>query len=121
MVKRVMGKRIMRQPTAEQAAKYRKIRELIAEEWPEIREEALRRKGSRKVELAELGSLLRSERESQGLSLAEIRETTGISKAAISRLENGQNANPTIGTLVRYASALGKQLAVVVTDKVAAE
>jgi hypothetical protein len=35
MVKRTMGQRIYREPTVEQAARYRKIRELISEEIPE--------------------------------------------------------------------------------------
>ena len=117
MAKRSMGKRIFRQPTAEQAAKYRRIRELIAEEWPEIREEALRLRHTRRIELSRAVSLLKAERESQGLSLSDIGQAAGISKAAISRLENGENANPTVNTLVRYASALGKQLSVVITDE----
>jgi hypothetical protein len=39
MAKRTMGKRIYREPTAEQAAKYRRIREMIAAEIPEIKQE----------------------------------------------------------------------------------
>jgi transcriptional regulator with XRE-family HTH domain len=38
-------------------------------------------------------------------------ERTGMDRMAISRLENGKNANPTVSTLVRYASALGRSLA----------
>jgi transcriptional regulator with XRE-family HTH domain len=34
-----------------------------------------------------------------------------MDRMAISRLENGKNANPTVSTLVRYASALGRSLA----------
>jgi len=119
MAKRSMGKRIYREPTAGQAAKYRRIRELVAEEWPEIREEALRLHRARQVELSRAISLLKSERESQGLSQAEVGKSAGISKAALSRLENGENVNPTVNTLVRYASALGKQLSVVMTDQAA--
>jgi ribosome-binding protein aMBF1 (putative translation factor) len=57
-----------------------------------------------------LGSL-RRERESLGLSLSDLAERTGIDKAALSRLENGLQVNPTLATLTRYARALDKQLA----------
>lgn len=54
---------------------------------------------------------LRSERERQGLSLADMAERTGIDRATISQLETGKLANPTIGTLRTYARALGRRLA----------
>ena len=53
---------------------------------------------------------LRKERESRGLSLAMIAERSGIDKAALSRLENGLQTNPTMDTLYRYASAIGVEL-----------
>jgi ribosome-binding protein aMBF1 (putative translation factor) len=53
---------------------------------------------------------LRRERERLGLSLADVAERAKIDKAALSRLENGQQLNPTINTLERYARALGKRL-----------
>lgn len=54
---------------------------------------------------------LRREREARGLSLADVADLSGIDKAALSRLENGQQPNPTLSTLARYARALGKRLA----------
>ncbi len=54
---------------------------------------------------------LRRERERLGLSLADVAERAGIDKGALSRLENGQQLNPTVNTLSRYAHALGKSLA----------
>jgi ribosome-binding protein aMBF1 (putative translation factor) len=51
---------------------------------------------------------LKKEREASGLSLADVAERTGMDRAAISRLENGYQMNPTIDTLTRYAAALGK-------------
>jgi transcriptional regulator with XRE-family HTH domain len=42
---------------------------------------------------------------------------TGMSRSAISRLENDDSANPTIETIARYAEDLGKQIAVTLTDK----
>ena len=59
---------------------------------------------------------LRTERERQGLSLADIRERTGIDRAALSRLENTEDANPTLATLERYAEALGKQVIILLSD-----
>ena len=68
-------------------------------------------------ELARTAELLKSERESQGLTLAEVQDRTGISRAALCRLENLVDANPTIATLNRIAEALGKQLVVGLVDK----
>jgi ribosome-binding protein aMBF1 (putative translation factor) len=53
---------------------------------------------------------LKKEREVRGLSLATIAERSGIDKAALSRLENGVQTNPTVDTLYRYAAALGVDL-----------
>jgi transcriptional regulator with XRE-family HTH domain len=53
---------------------------------------------------------LRRERERQGLSLTDLAERTGLDRATISKLETGKIANPTVGTLKKYAKALGKTL-----------
>lgn len=53
---------------------------------------------------------LRSERERQGLSLADLKARTGMSREAINRLENDAAPNPTMQTLVRLANALGVRL-----------
>jgi DNA-binding XRE family transcriptional regulator len=54
---------------------------------------------------------LKKEREAAGLSLADVADRTGMDRAAISRLENGHQTNPTVETLLRYAAALGKTIA----------
>jgi transcriptional regulator with XRE-family HTH domain len=59
---------------------------------------------------------LKQVREQAGLSLAGVARRCGIDKAALSRLENGQNPNPTLDTLWRYAAALGKRLVLDATD-----
>lgn len=59
----------------------------------------------------QVAATLRKEREIAGLSLSELSEQTGMDKGALSKLETGAN-NPTIGTLSRYARALGKQIVV---------
>ena len=53
---------------------------------------------------------LKKARLKQGLSLADIRQRTGIGREAISKLENDPTPNPTIRTLVRYAKAVGVKL-----------
>ena len=59
---------------------------------------------------------LRRERERLGLSLADVAKLAGTDKAALSRLENGSKANPTVNTLARYVRALGKSLKWEVAD-----
>jgi transcriptional regulator with XRE-family HTH domain len=66
--------------------------------------------------LAEFGRALRAEREQHGLSLSEVSELCGIEKGALSRLENGLNANPTLDTLRRWAQALGKAVSLRLAD-----
>lgn len=63
------------------------------------------------AELRQFFCDLRTAREAIGLSLADLATRSGIDEAALSRLENGRHLNPTLGTLRRYARALGKRLA----------
>ena len=53
---------------------------------------------------------LKKERERRGLSLADMRRLTGMSRESISRLENDPKPNPTVLTIARYAAALGLEL-----------
>jgi DNA-binding phage protein len=57
-------------------------------------------------------AMLKAGRQAQGRSLSDLEERTGIGRAALSRLENTPDANPTVATLARYAEALGKELVV---------
>jgi transcriptional regulator with XRE-family HTH domain len=50
---------------------------------------------------------LKAERERQGLTLAQLAERSGVDKGAISKLETGRQANPTVDTLSRIAAGLG--------------
>jgi ribosome-binding protein aMBF1 (putative translation factor) len=68
------------------------------------------------AELRQFFCDLRAAREAVGLSLADLATRSGIDEAALSRLENGRHLNPTIGTLRRYARALGKRLALVLEE-----
>jgi DNA-binding XRE family transcriptional regulator len=101
--------------TAEEAAKYRKIREQVAEELPDL----IGRHQQRMASLDQLQELLlqlKAAREAKGLSLSDLTDLTGMDRSALSKLETGQRANPTVETLVRYAEAVGKRLVVALAD-----
>ena len=100
-----------RRLSPEEAVKYRKIREQIVEERPDL----IARHHERLASLDQLGDLvkqLKAAREEQGLSLSDLTRLTGMDRSALSKLETGQRLNPTIETLVRYAEAVGKHLVV---------
>ena len=52
----------------------------------------------------------KAERESQGLTLAEVADRMAIDAPALSRLETGKVLNPTLATLHKWAAALGRRL-----------
>jgi DNA-binding phage protein len=113
------GKRIYRKATDEERARHAKVRDQTAGELPAIKRRARERLALLKKEgtpLRQVLAALRAERERQGLSLADINERTGIDRAALSRLENNEEANPTLATLERYAEALGKQMVVLLSE-----
>ena len=121
-----MSHRIARQSkrrlTPEEKVRVAEVRRLVDDE----REEILRRgreilveELARKATLRDVSRLLKAERLSQGLTLTEIQQRSGIDPPALSRLENETDANPTVTTLTRYADALGKQLVIALVDPVA--
>lgn len=59
-------------------------------------------------EFAVIRAILDARRE-KGITQKELSELTGIAQGDISKLENG-SANPSVKTLERVASALGKRL-----------
>jgi transcriptional regulator with XRE-family HTH domain len=61
-------------------------------------------------------AVLKAERVKKGLSLADIKERTGIERSTLLRLKYNAAANPTINTLSRYADAVGKKVFVVFAD-----
>ncbi len=58
--------------------------------------------------LHQVAAELKRQRSRQKVTLAELSRRTGIDEGALSKLENGRNANPTLDTLCRVAAALGK-------------
>lgn len=105
-----------RRLTPEEAAKYRQARADIETERPAIEAE-IRSRMAELDELASVFSELRRIREQQGLSLADLHARTGIDRSTLSKLENGQRANFTLDTVVRYADAVGKQVMFALADK----
>ena len=100
-----------RRLTPEEAAKHRAVREQVAAELPDLVE----RHHERMASLDQLQGLLvqlKAAREAKGLSLSDLTDLTGMDRSALSKLETGQRANPTVETLVRYAEAVGKRLVV---------
>jgi len=96
-----------RRLTAEEAEKYGRLRKLVEQDKPEIA-----RRASAYREVIALITELKAARDAQGLSLADVRDRSGIDRAALSRLENGVRENPTVETLVRYADAVGYRVTV---------
>jgi DNA-binding phage protein len=95
-------------------AQSRRLRE--GQRWVEANKaqltaQALSRKREM-LELAEAMRVLRRERESRGLSLAEVARRCGIDKGNLSRLETDPYPNPTLDTVSRIAHALGVRLTI---------
>ena len=104
-----------RRLTPEEAAKYKAIRDQVDQELPDL----IARHHERMATLDQFGELLiqlKKAREAKGLSLADLTELTGMDRSALSKLETGRRANPTVETLVRYAEAVGKRLVVLLAD-----
>jgi DNA-binding XRE family transcriptional regulator len=110
-------KRIVRDRrlTPEEAARYKAIRQQVAQDLPALVERHHQRMAALD-QIDELLQQLKAAREEQGLSLADLTERTGMDRSALSKLETGQRPNPTVETLVRYAEAVGKRLVVSLAD-----
>lgn len=104
-----------RRLTAEEAAKYRRIREQVEAEKPEMTAR-IRREIAEARRLAEVFQELKKIREAQGLTLAEVQDRTGIDRSTLSKLETGERENYTLETILRYADAVGKQVLVTLAD-----
>jgi ribosome-binding protein aMBF1 (putative translation factor) len=104
--------------TPEQESAERLLREQVQKEKPSLKELVERGDVVQVFTMGEYWELrktfaaLKALREQQGLSITDLAERTGMDRAMISRLENGQIGNPTVATMARYAKALGKKLVV---------
>jgi predicted transcriptional regulator len=109
------ARRLRRQLTPEEKQRWPQARKEADAEKEEILAKGRRIKAARnraRVAIRDALKTLKVEREAQGLSLSDIEHRSGIGRAALSRLENETEPNPTMVTLTRYAEALGKRLVV---------
>ena len=107
--------RIYRELTLEEQQRWNRANAEVESEKEEILAKARRIKTARNranVAVREAMKALKRERQAQGLSLSDVEKRTGIGRAALSRLENETELNPTVVTLTRYAEALGKEVVV---------
>jgi hypothetical protein len=94
--------------TEEERMRHRTIRAQIEQEQPDLMARGRRAKAQHTM-LKEAVGTLKATREVLGLSLSDIKASTGIEKSNLSRLENDPHPDPTIGTLCRYAAAVGSR------------
>jgi len=115
MVKKIEPKpnRILRTNSPKREAELQSLRQQIEVEKTQLRAEGkvkLQAVKAKRAELASIFSSLKAERERLGLSLAEMSERCGMVREVIDRLESQTTPNPTIGTIQRYATALGLEV-----------
>jgi DNA-binding Xre family transcriptional regulator len=103
---RRIAKRVRRDFTIEEKRRWKKAVAETEAERESILELGRAFFAARRTAMEVLGDL-KEERQRRGLSLADMMRLTGMSRAAISRLENDKAPNPTVRTLSRYAEALG--------------
>jgi len=108
-------KRIRRPLSAAERSRHREIIEDVEQSKPSI---AARGRSALALHdrLQEAVQALKANRQERGLSLTELQRLSGIDRARLSRLESNPDANPTIETLSRIASALGVEIWVAVVD-----
>jgi predicted transcriptional regulator len=114
MAKR-QARRIHRELTPEEKRRWNRAGKAAESRKEEILAEGRRVKAARNrvnAVVREAMKALKLERQAQGLSLSDVEKRTGIGRAALSRLENETELNPTVVTLTRYAEALGKEVVV---------
>ena len=101
-----------RRLTPREAAKYRRIRQQIEQEKPEINVRI-----RAQIKMQDVFKELRLIRQQRRLSLADMQRRTGMNRSAISKLETGSRANFSIDTVARYAHAVGKKILVTLADE----
>jgi DNA-binding XRE family transcriptional regulator len=108
--------------TPEETAQLKQVREKFQKARPSLAELVKNGDYSEPVSQGELLALLqfvaqlKDLRVQKNLSLADVADRTGIDKAAISRIENGLNPNPTVATLEALSRAIGARLRLVLEE-----
>src|SRR3990172_5267302 len=107
---------VKRKPTAKQRKQERELRERFQRDKPTLDQLAASAKYFGPVPQGLVLDMmlnlaqLREERKRSGISLGEVSSRSGIDKGALSRLERGQDVNPTYQTLARYVAAFGRKI-----------
>jgi DNA-binding XRE family transcriptional regulator len=83
-------------------------------DWIDAKSKDLKQKHDAQIQ--HIATLLRTSRVEAGLSLSQLAQRTGMTRQAISRIESGENHNPTMSTIVRLAEALNKQWVIDLQD-----
>jgi len=107
--------RILRANTREREAELKKLRAQLDDEKDTLKSECKAKLAlvkAKRAELADIFTSLKAEREKQGLSLADMSDRCGMAREVIYRLESLQSPNPTVGTIQRYAAALGLEISI---------
>ncbi len=104
--KRVSAEKLSKEKLAE----LRAIRDQVEAERPEISARA----NARRLLIGDVVKALKEERESRGLSLAQVAGEMGVDRSNLLRLERSTNA--TLKSVTDYATALGKTLFVHLGD-----
>jgi len=73
------------------------------------------------MNLLDLGERIRTLRKQKGLTQAELAEKAGISRATLSKLENGLIAQISVVTLAEILNALGYELDIIPINPFASE
>lgn len=106
----------------EEIARIRAIREEFQRDKPTLDDLSKRDDFAGTMTLGEVMMMssifasLKTERLRQRLTLAQLESKTGISRSKLSRLESGKAGNPTIATIFRVSSALGKTVSCTLQD-----
>ncbi len=102
-------KRIYKDFTSAEKARMDDLRKQVEAERPQIEAQGRALLAAHRA-AKKVVAQLKAERTRQGLSLADIKDRSGIAREVISTLESNESPNPTIKTLQRYAMALGLKL-----------
>lgn len=111
--KKPTSKRIYRDLTPDEQLLVNEAREEMKSRRDEIMAEGRLRKRALMLAREQVQvtiAKLKSRREKLGLTLTDVERRCGLKPSALSRLENDPEANPTLLTLQRYATAVGLRL-----------
>lgn len=109
------AKRVTRSLTEKETSKLKAARKAAEQDKAAILAKGQKHKRASDA-ARQLIARLRDERERAGISLADVKDKTGISREAICALENKEHPNPTVRTLWQYADALGLTVEIVKKD-----